>query len=137
MVRWLTGEGDDKPVFASLVKGQHIETITLEEALKLFELPRTLGEYEGKTVVVGVGRFGSYIRHDGKFTSLKKGVDDPLEISIERAIELIEEKREKDNNRIIRTFEEEPELKFSMEDGLILALTMLTQDPQGRQRLRN
>lgn len=105
-------EGDDKPVFASLVKGQHIETITLEEALKLFELPRTLGEYEGKTVVVGVGRFGPYIRHDGKFTSLKKGVDDPLEISIERAIELIEEKREKDNNRIIRTFEEEPELQI-------------------------
>lgn len=106
-----TEEGE-KPQFASLTKEQHIETITLEEALKLFELPRDLGEYEDKKVVIGIGRFGPYVRHDGKFASLKKGVDDPYEITLERAIELIEEKREKDNNRFIKTFEEEPELQI-------------------------
>src|SRR5690554_7343592 len=91
------GEGDDeadKPTFASLTREQHLETITLEEALKLFELPRDLGLYEDKKVVVGVGRFGPYVRHDGKFASLKKDLDDPLEIDLARAIELIEEKRE-------------------------------------------
>lgn len=109
------GDGSDeseKPQFAALTRGQHIETITLEEALKLFELPRDLGLYEDKVVVVGVGRFGPYVRHDGKFCSLKKGVDDPLEINLDRAIELIEEKREKDNNKIIKSFEEEPDLQI-------------------------
>ncbi|WP_262486962.1 topoisomerase C-terminal repeat-containing protein [Geofilum rubicundum] len=109
------GDGSDeeeKPAFASLTREQHIETITLEEALKLFELPRDLGLYEEKKVVVGVGRFGPYVRHDGKFVSLKKGIDDPLEISLDRAIELIEEKREKDNKKIIRAFEEEPGLQI-------------------------
>ena len=101
---------DDKPLFASLTRGQHIETITIEEALKLFELPRDLGLYEDKKVVAGIGRFGPYVRHDGKFTSLKKGIDDPLEISLDRAIELIEEKREKDNKKLIKSFVEEPEL---------------------------
>jgi len=109
------GDGTDeneKPVFASLTRGQHLETITLEEALKLFELPRDLGLYEEKKVVVGIGRFGPYVRHDGKFVSLKKDVDDPLEIVLDRAIELIEEKREKDNKKIIKTFEQEPGLQI-------------------------
>src|SRR5690606_18584627 len=103
---------NEKPAFASLTREQHIETITLEAALKLFELPRDLGLYEDKKLVVGIGRFGPYVRHYGKFVSLKKDVDDPLEIVLERAIELIEEKREKDNKKIIKAFEEEPGLQI-------------------------
>jgi DNA topoisomerase-1 len=104
-------EGDEKPRFASLRTGQHLETITLEEALKLFDMPRTLGQYEDKDVVVAVGRFGPYVSHAGKFVSLKRGVDDPMTITIARAIELIEDKREQDNNRIIKTFVENPDLQ--------------------------
>ncbi len=85
-------EKDEKPRYASMREGQLIATITLEEALALFALPRTVGEWEGKEVVIGVGRFGPYIRHDGKFTSLGKGMD-PLTITLEQAIELIQEKR--------------------------------------------
>ncbi len=106
-----TEEGE-KPKYAALTKEQHIETITLSEALKLFDLPREVGEYEDKKVVIGIGRFGPYVRHDGKFTSLKKGIDDPYKITLERAIELIEEKREIDNNKFIKTFEEEPEIQI-------------------------
>ena len=84
---------DEKPKFASMKKGQSIESITLEEALELFSLPRTLGEYEGQDVVVSIGRFGPYVRHDGKFYSLSK-TDDPYVIPIERAIEIIKTKRE-------------------------------------------
>ena len=105
-----TGDEEEKPLFASLQKSQSIETITLEETLKLFELPRTLGEFRGKDVVIGVGRFGPYIRHDNKFVSLPKGVD-PMEIQLDEAIELIEEKEKKDREKIIKTFEEEPELQ--------------------------
>ncbi len=105
-----TSNDDEKPSFASLTRGQHIETITLDEALKLFELPRDLGLFENKDVVVGIGRFGPYVRHDGKFASLKKDVDDPMEITLERAIELIEEKRERDNKKLIKSFDKEPEL---------------------------
>lgn len=106
-----TKEKPEKPQFASLLKNQRIDTITLEEALELFKLPRTLGKYEDKTVVVGIGRFGPYVRHDGKFVSLKKGIDDPMEIGLERAIELIKEKREADAKKHIKSFDEEPELK--------------------------
>ena len=105
-------ETNEKPKYASLLKGQHLETITLEEALNLFQLPRSLGEYEGKEMVVGIGRFGPYIRHNNKFYSLKKGVDDPYEIDQKRAIELIEEKIEQEKNRIIKTFSEEPDLQI-------------------------
>ncbi len=98
-----TYEDKEKPKFASLLKGQNIDTITLEEALKLFSLPREVGEYEGKKVVIGIGRFGPYVRHDGKFTSLKK-TDNPLEITLERAIELIEEKREADRKKLLKQF---------------------------------
>ena len=109
----LTSDNEkDKPVFASLARDQHLETITLEEALKLFELPRELGLYENKKVFVGVGRFGPYARHDQNFVSLKKGVDDPLEVTLERVIELIEEKKEKDNKKLIKTFEQSPELNI-------------------------
>jgi len=100
-----------KPQFASLLKGQSIETITLEEALKLFDLPRTIGDYEGKTVVAAIGRFGPFVRHDGKFISIPKHLS-PLSISLEEAIELILEKREKDNQRFLKKFEEEPELEI-------------------------
>ncbi len=103
-------EGDEKPKFASLLKGQLIESITLEDALELFKLPRTVGQYEGKDVVIGIGRFGPYVRHDSKFVSLKKE-DDPLSITLERSIELIEEGREKERNKYIKTFDEEPELQ--------------------------
>ena len=102
----------EKPKFASLQKGQHLETITLEEALKLFDLPRDLGLYENKKVVVGIGRFGPYVRHDGKFVSLKKGIDDPLSIELDRAIELIEEKRKADREKFIKSFEEDAELQI-------------------------
>ena len=102
-----TVEDGPKPRFASLRKDQHIETITLDEALKLFDLPRSLGQFEGKEVVIGVGRFGPYIRHDSKFTSLKKE-DDPYTISLDLAIQRIEDKRVADANKLIKKFDEEP-----------------------------
>ena len=101
---------DKKPRFARLLKGQLIETITLEEALNLFKLPRTIGVYEEKEVIIGVGKFGPYIRHNDKFYSLKKGIDDPLTIEIERAKELIEEKRKSDRKKVIKTFSEDPDI---------------------------
>lgn len=111
MVQIGGGEGDEeKPLFAGLATGQSITTITLEEALELFKLPRTLGEYEGTTVSVGAGRFGPYVLHAKKYTSLPKG-EDPMAVTLERAIELIEEKRAKDANNHLRSFEEEPELE--------------------------
>lgn len=104
-------EAGEKPRFASMLKGQHIETITLEEALKLFALPRSLGDYEGKEMTVAIGRFGPYVRHNNLFASLKRGVDDPYTITAERAIELIEEKKEKERNKYIKIFEDEPDLQ--------------------------
>ncbi len=100
----------DKPRFASLMKGQSIETITLEEALKLFNLPRVAGEYEDEEIVAAVGRFGPFIRHKGIFISIPKTMT-PLEITQEEAIELIEEKRKKEKERYIKTFNEEPEME--------------------------
>jgi DNA topoisomerase-1 len=87
-----------------------MESITLEEALQLFRLPRNIGQYEGKDLIVSIGRFGPYIKHDSKFYSLKKGVDDPYSIEMERAIEIIKEKLEKDKNRIIKSFEQDKDL---------------------------
>ena len=101
----------EKPKFASLQSGMHIETITLDKALELFKLPRDLGEYENKKITVAVGRFGPYIMHNSKFVSLDKS-DDPLSVNRERAIELIEAKREKDRKAVIRVFEEDPEVKL-------------------------
>lgn len=104
-------EGSEKPVFASLQQGQSIETITLEQGLKLFDLPRELGEFEGKKVTVGIGKFGPYVKHDSNFASLKKGIDDPYTILITRAIELILERREKISNSLLKTFDEDPEIR--------------------------
>lgn len=105
-----TTDDGPKPRFASLRKDQHIETITLDEALKLFELPRALGTFEDKEVVVSTGRFGPYVRHDGKFVSLRKD-DDPYSITLPEAIERIEAKREADRNKLIKEFEQDADLK--------------------------
>ncbi len=98
-------EDDDKK-FASLRKNQRLETITLEDALDLFKLPRELGEYEDKVVKANIGRFGPYIQHDGKFVSIKKDSgEDPYTIELDKAIELIEEKRKADRKKLIKEFE--------------------------------
>ena len=96
----------DKPRFASLRTGQTLESITLEEALELFKLPLYLGEYEGEKVTVAVGRFGPYVRHGNSYTSVPKG-EDPLSVTLERAIEIIEAKRREDKNKEIKKFEAE------------------------------
>lgn len=101
----------EKPRFAALRHGQHIETITLEEALSLFALPRSLGKYEELEVTIGVGRFGPYIRHNNKFVSLKKDIDDPYTIDLETAIERIEEKREDDRNKVIAIYREDEKIQ--------------------------
>ena len=102
-------ENAPKPKFASLIKGQTIQTITLDEAMDLFKLPRTVGEWDGKEIVASVGRFGPYLRYDGKFTSIKKDDDeDPLTIDLERSIELIKIKIQADNDRLIANFEGDP-----------------------------
>jgi len=106
-----TEEGE-KPQFASLRPGQHLETITVEEAMELFKLPRNLGDFEGKSVTVAIGRFGPYVRHDSKFISLEKNVDDPYSIDLDRAIVLIESKREKDLNAVIKVFAENQDVKL-------------------------
>ena len=104
-------EDEEKPRFAQLPKGMALETITLEEALECFKLPRTLGEFEEKTVSVGVGRFGPYVRHNNAFVSIPKGTD-PMSVTLEDAIALIQSKREAAENKIIKTFEEEPGLQI-------------------------
>ncbi len=105
-------EGDKKPRYASLRKGQLIETITLEEALDLFKLPRTIGIFENKEMVAGIGRYGPYIRHDNKFYSIPAQTDDPLTITEERAIEIILAKREAEKKKLIKTFDEDPDLQI-------------------------
>lgn len=102
---------DEEKQFASMKKGQFIENITLEEALELFKLPREVGMFEDKKMVAGVGKFGPYIRHDSKFVSLKKEMD-PLSITEEEAIQLIQEKRDADEKKHIKTFEENPEIQI-------------------------
>ncbi|MGB5990425.1 MAG: type I DNA topoisomerase [Marinifilaceae bacterium] len=101
-------QGDEEaPIFAGLKKDQSIETITLEECLELFKFPRQLGDYEEKMITIGIGRFGPYVRHNSKFVSIKKDEDDPATIDLERAIVLIENKREADRNKIIKTFDQD------------------------------
>ena len=101
----------EKPKFAQLRAGQSLESLTLEEALDLFKLPRTLGQYEDKTISVGTGRFGPYIRFADKFISIPKDMD-PLEISLDDAVALINAKREADAKKSIKTFAEDPELEI-------------------------
>ncbi|MBO4369894.1 MAG: type I DNA topoisomerase [Paludibacteraceae bacterium] len=102
---------DEKPQFASLKKNQSMATITLEEALELFKLPRVLGQFEDKEVKVSVGRFGPYVAHNGAFCSLPKQFD-PITVTLEEAIELIKTKREAETNRVIKTFDEDPEMQL-------------------------
>ena len=101
---------EEKPRFANLAKGQSIETITLDEALELFKLPRTLGEFEGQTLKANVGRFGPYVQIGKSYVSIPKG-ENPMDITLERAIELIKEKREKEAASHLKQFAEEPELE--------------------------
>ena len=105
------GEVSDekKPRFASLLSDQSIQNISLEETLDLFKLPRVLGNFEDEEVVSAIGRFGPYLRHKGKFTSLKKDAgDDPLTITLDRAIEVINNQRKIEEERIINRFEGDP-----------------------------
>ncbi len=104
-----TAEDSEKPRFAQMKKGLSMESITLEEALELFRLPRTLGEFEGETVIIGAGRFGPYVQHDGKYISIPKGTD-PMAISLDEAIGLIQEKRQTEANRNIKTLGEGEEM---------------------------
>lgn len=106
-----TADDNEKPRFAQLKKEMSLETVTLEEALELFKLPRTLGEYEGKEVVIGAGRFGPYIQYNGTYTSLPKTMD-PMTIALEEAIELLKKKQEEEAQRHIKKFDEEPELEI-------------------------
>lgn len=106
-----TAEDAEKPRFASLQKGQSLETITLEEALSLFDLPKNIGEYEGEVMTVAVGRFGPYVRHAGKFYSLPKDTD-PLSCTAEQAIEIIREKRESEEKSLLKSFTEDADLSI-------------------------
>lgn len=103
-------ENEEKPLYASLRSGQSIETISLEEALELFKLPKVVGEYEGKVMKVAIGRFGPYISHNSAFVSLPKEID-PHDVTEEQAIELINLKRKKDAEKLIKSFDEDPDVK--------------------------
>ncbi len=106
-----TNDDEEKPLFASLLKGQSMNSITLDEALKLFELPRTLGNFEDKVVVIGIGRFGPYIRHDGKYVSLPKEYT-PQGVTLDEAVALIQQKREQESQRLIKKFDEDADLEL-------------------------
>ena len=106
-----SADDKDKPLFAQLPSDKSIETITLDEALELFKLPREVGEFEGTTVTIGAGRFGPYVLHNRKYVAIPKE-DDPLTITLERAIELIQEKRSNEEKRHIKTFEEDDKLEL-------------------------
>lgn len=106
-----SADDEEKPRFSQLPKDKSIETITLEEALELFKLPRNLGDYDGSKVSVGVGRFGPYVLHDKKYVSLPKD-EDPMTITLETAVELIEEKRKQEKERHIKIFDEDPKLEL-------------------------
>ena len=103
-------EDEDKPKFASLMKGQLMETIKIEEAMELFKLPRTVGIFEEKEMSVNIGKFGPYVKHDAKYYSLKP-TDDPMAVTEERLIEIIEEKRLLESSRLIKEFDENENVK--------------------------
>ncbi len=109
MVQIGSSEAEEKPRFARLTKELSMETITLEQALDLFKLPRTLGDFEESSVSIGTGRFGPYVRHSDKYYSLPKGAD-PMTVTLDEAISLIEEKREAEKQKHIKSFEEDPEM---------------------------
>ncbi len=105
-----TAEDKEKPLFAQLPKELSMENITLEKALELFKLPREIGDYEAKPVTIGTGRFGPYILHDRKYTSLPKNID-PLAITLDEAISLIQEKRQQESQKHMKFFLEDPKLE--------------------------
>lgn len=109
MIQLGDGDGDEKPQFASLLKGQSVATITLEDALKLFEFPRVIGEFEGTPVTVAIGRFGPYVKHDGKFVSIPKDLS-PAHITLDEAEELILRKRTAEANKVVKSFPEDGDL---------------------------
>ncbi len=106
------GSADDKekPLFAQLPKEKSMEALTLEEALELFKLPRTLGEFEGSDISIGTGRFGPYVLHNKKYVSIPKGTD-PMEITYEEAVALIQGSRKAEQQRHLKSFEEDPKLE--------------------------
>jgi DNA topoisomerase-1 len=104
-------DSEEKPRFAGLRKNQSIDTITFEEAIKLFDFPRSLGEYEDKEVTVAIGRFGPYVKFDGKFYSLKKD-DNPAEILLDRAIEIILEKQKAEREKLIKKFDQDEDVQL-------------------------
>ena len=106
-----TVDDEEKPKFAQLKKEYSLETITLEEALDLFKLPRNLGEVEGKTVIIGEGRFGPYVHYGDMFVSIPKTTN-PLEITLDEALTLIRNKQQADAQKVIKTFAEEPDLQI-------------------------
>jgi len=110
MIQIGESEDEEKPKFASLKKGQSIETIELDDAMKLFDFPRSIGEYENAELTVAIGRFGPYVKHKSAFYSLAK-TDDPTTIDAERAIEIIDEKRKKELEKTIQVFKEAPEVQ--------------------------
>ena len=101
----------DKPRFASLQKDQSVATITLEEAVKLFDMPRTLGDFEGHEIQVAIGRFGPYVKHNGKFVSIPNEMS-PYSITLAEAIQLILDKRASEAKKVLKTFDEDPELQI-------------------------
>lgn len=105
-----SAEDKDKPRFAQLPKDKSLETITLEEALELFRLPRTLDDFEGEPIIIGAGRFGPYVQHNRKYVSIPKDID-PLSITREEAIDLIEKSRDQEKQRHVKSFEEDAELE--------------------------
>ncbi len=110
LVQMGSADNETKPRFASLQRGQSIETITLEEAVKLFDLPRELGEFEGSNVTIGIGHYGPYVKHNGKYASIPKDIS-PIEITLEQAVALILAQRETEAKKVIKTFDDEPDLK--------------------------
>ncbi len=106
-----SAEDKDKPRFAQLPSEKSIETLTLDEAMELFKLPRTIGDFEGSPVVIGAGRFGPYVMHNKKYTSIPKDAD-PMAITLEEAIQLIKEKREQESQKYLRSFDADGKLQI-------------------------
>jgi len=111
LVQMKMNDDDEKPVYAKLRSDQRLESITLEQALDLFKMPRNLGLFEEKEIVIGIGRFGPFVRHDSQFVSIPK-TDDPYEINLDRAIELIKAKRIADIEKTIKVFKQDPDMKI-------------------------
>jgi len=111
MVQIGDNDDNDKPRFAGLRKGQSMQTISLEEGLELFRYPKIVGQFEGKDLLVGIGRFGPFVRHDSKFYSLPRNWD-PAEVDEEAAVELVKSKRTEALEKVIKEFAEDSEFKI-------------------------